>query len=117
VTDDHGRVNRPRWIEEWFCDEPSCEFYGRPTQQGVCHTAEGELVDYDKLIDYAQRSAEETLRVRREHYPSDEEYIPWLEAHYECAMINWTFSLDECVTLRREVALLKLRLERYEPKP
>ena len=114
---DHKRVNKPREIDEWFCDEPTCEFYGRNSQQGVCHTTESEFVDMDRLAEHAQQSAEETLKMRREHYPTDAEYIPWLEAHYECAMINWTFSLDECIRLRVENARLKLKLEAYEPKP
>lgn len=109
---DHKREKRSREIAEYFCAEPTCEFFGKASQQGVCHTIEPELVDYERLAEYAQRNAAETLEMRRKHYPTDAEYIPWLESMYECAQINWAFTLDDCVALRRENALLKLKLEK-----
>jgi hypothetical protein len=35
------------------------------------------------------------------------QYIAALEAHYSSAMMNWTMLLDECVRLRRDLALAK----------
>ncbi len=113
---EHKRERRPREIDEYFCAEPGCEFEGRHAQQGVCHTNEPDFVVNERLEKYAEESAQELLRIRREHYPDDAEYIEWLEAHYECAQINWTFTLDECIRLRVENARLKLRLEKYEKR-
>lgn len=104
---DHKRQESMRQVVEFICKEPDCEFYDEPAQQGVCHSADPDVADIDKLHSAGEQFAKELREIRTEHYKTPEEYIPWLEAMYECVMLNWTFCLDECIRLRRELALLK----------
>lgn len=114
---DHRREARPREYLEYFCAEPSCEFFGKPTQQGICHTRETDVADIDKLYKVAEDFANELADFYRPRYGADkDEYIAHLESLYECAMLNWTFGLDEMIRLRKENALLKLRIEKLEKK-
>lgn len=111
MSDDHKRELRTREYQESYCAEPSCEFYGERAQQGVCHSSEPELADWDRLHDAGQQFADELRQIRTEHYTDKDEYIRWLEAMYESTMLNLTFTLDECVRLRAELALLKKRTQ------
>lgn len=48
--------------------------------------------------------SDEMLEIRARCYADrPEEYIRYLEAFYETAMMNWTSTLDECVVLRAEM--------------
>jgi hypothetical protein len=108
---DHKKEQRTREILEYFCADEGCEFFGKHSQQGVCHTAEGEIVQLDRLYDIAKKFADDLRLFRTEHYTDKDEYILWLESMYECTSLNWTFTLDECVRLRRELALLMVKLD------
>lgn len=116
MTTEHKREIRKREYDESYCAEPTCEFFGERVQQGVCHTTEPDVADLEKIDKHITELAEGLLDIRKNHYPNAEDYIPWLEAHYECAMVNWAFGLDECIRLRREVALLKMKLAKLESK-
>ncbi len=110
---DHKTEKRQREIDEHFCVEPGCEFEGRHAQQGVCHTTETDVADIDKLYSVAESFAKDLREFHKVHYGGDkDEYISYLESVYECAMLNWTFGLDEMIRLRKENAQLKLRLEK-----
>lgn len=110
MGDEHRQELRTCEVQESYCVEPGCEFNGERAVQGVCHSSKPDLADWDRLHDAGERFADELRKIRTEHYTDKDEYIEWLEAMYECAMLNWTFTLDECIRLRREVALLKRRL-------
>ena len=110
---DHKTETRKREFEESICQEPDCEFYGLHAQQGICHSAEPEVsASTEKLLQVAESFATDLRQIRSlESFQDKDEYIRWLEAMYECAMMNWTFGLDECIRLRAELALLKKRNE------
>ena len=111
---DHKTEKRHREIDEHFCVEEGCEFFEKHAQQGVCHTTEMDVADIDKLYKIAEEFATDLREFHRKNYGDDkDEYISYLESMYECAMLNWTFGLDETIRLRKENALLKLRLEKY----
>jgi hypothetical protein len=101
----HSRANRPREIVESICTEAGCQFNGDYAQQGVCYADEGSVADWSKL-DKLERELEGDLElVRKSMQP--EEYTAWLEAQYVCIHMNWDMTLDECVRLRRDNALLR----------
>lgn len=103
---DHKRQETTRQVVEYICKEPTCQFFDEPIQQGVCHSDNGDLVEFDRLADASLEFARELKEIRA-HYTDRDEYIGWLEAMYECVMMNLTFTLDECIRLRRDIALLK----------
>ena len=32
-----------------ICDQQGCQFRGKEAQQGICHTTDGDLINWDKL--------------------------------------------------------------------
>jgi hypothetical protein len=110
--DGHARETRifAREIHETFCDDKKCKFYGQHAQQGICHTDKPDLVDWDR-IEKIEQEQEEELKYFRKLYKG-KEYVKWLEAMYSCAMVNSRFGLDELIRLRRDNALLKLKVKR-----
>ena len=103
---DHRHETRQHPLPQRYCIEPGCKFFNQPAQQGICHTSEPEIIDWQRVADAGEQLAK-SLKPARDSMPV-EEYATYLEANYECAMVNWTMTLDECIRLRREVALLKL---------
>lgn len=97
-----------RDIAESYCTQPRCEFNGKPAQQGVCYTNRGEALDWGR-VDLLEKRIEDELAVFRKKY-TGKKYIEWLEAMYTCAQLNWSIGLDETIRLRREVALIRIRL-------
>lgn len=89
-----------------ICDQPGCKFRGKEAQQGVCHTAEGELIDWARLEAHEKEILAELTDMKRRE---DRDYVRALEAHYISAMLNWQFSLDETLRLRRDLAVLRNR--------
>ncbi len=110
---EHKKAVRQRTVDETICANRRCEFYGQPVVQGVCHTSDGEIADLAKMDKYeAELTAELKQMKRRE----GKDYIRALEAHYLCARMNWTGTLDECIRLRRDNAILKDRTARKDSK-
>lgn len=110
--DGHARETRifAREIHETFCDDKKCKFYGKHAQQGVCHTDKPDLIDWDRIADH-EKSQEKELAYFKKLYKG-KEYVRWLEAMYESAMLNWRFTLDDLIRLRRDNALLRLKTKR-----
>ena len=102
---EHRTEMRMREIGESFCLEPGCEYEGKPSIQGHCHSRLDE--DTDRIIARMETSAESSLAFYREQHPDDAEYLKTLESMYVCAMMNWEGALDQLVRLRRENAELK----------
>ena len=100
------RVDQDRVYTAFICDDPTCQFYGQETVQGVCHTTEGELASFASLeqcenvakgiIDSYRSSVEEG---------GTEAYIAILENLFISTWMNFTGTLDECVRLRRDITL------------
>jgi len=100
-----------RDIHESFCMQPSCKFYKKHAQQGVCHTTDtfvgGNDWSYiDKIIDEAGKAAEEQFKILRKHYKG-RQYAKHLESYLSCMWMNEMICMDELVRLRRKVALLE----------
>ena len=91
---------------ETTCAQPGCKFKGKPAQQGVCYTAKGHVVEFAAL-DRVEREITADLKAMRKR--EGKSYVRVLEAHYTAAMMNWEMTLDECIRLRRDVALAKVR--------
>lgn len=106
VVTTHATTERTREVREKLCDEPTCEFRGEPAVQGVCHSTEGEIADWEKL-EKAEREIEAQLVDMRREATDLDDYVRSLEAYYTSVAINWDMTLDECIRLRRENALLR----------
>jgi hypothetical protein len=92
-----------------ICDQPGCKFRGKEAQQGVCHTAEGELIDWTRLEAHEKQTLAELANMKRHE---GRNYVRALEAHYISAMLNWQGALDETLRLRRDLAVLRNRNRR-----
>lgn len=118
---DHPTEFQGKTYNAQICKDPDCEFYGHPAQQGTCHSNEPEVAhSFERLEKLAEDFAEELVQIRKiESFQDKDEYIRWLESTYECAMMNWTFCLDECIRLRKENGDLKRKHEgnAEAPKP
>lgn len=98
-----------RPITTIICDQEDCKFFGKAAQQGVCHTTDGDVVEFAKIEAHERQIlAEMKSMKRREH----RRYTQVLEAYYLCAMLNWQIMLDECIRLRRDLALARVRSKR-----
>jgi len=89
-----------------ICDQPGCKFRGKEAQQGICHTTEGELIEWDRLDAHEKEVTAELADMKRRE---GKDYVRALEAHYISAMLNWQGSLDETLRLRRDLAVLRNR--------
>lgn len=96
---------------EHYCVDPNCQFNGKHAQQGICYSADGELVDYKKL-EAKEKELETELKEIKEIYTDKDEYIQWLEAMYVCSQLNWDSTLDECIHLRAKNSVLVAKLEK-----
>jgi hypothetical protein len=101
-----------REIHENFCAKKGCKFYGKHSQQGVCHTTHSNLGDGGGWghIERAERIAEEALkwmRQRRKKWGTNA-YIKYLESCYVCQEMNMQFILDEMIHTRRKFGLLSV---------
>ncbi len=94
-----------RPVTTTLCAQKGCKFYGKEPQQGVCHTDEGLVVEWAK-IDAHEKELLEEMRTMKKREGKD--YVRALEAHYVSAMMNWQITLDECIRLRRDLALAKV---------
>jgi hypothetical protein len=99
------RLATRRAIFETFCAQPRCKFNGKEAQQGVCYSNEGEIVSFDKLAKHESALHAELKALRKQE--GARSYVTALEAHYVSAMMNWQITLDECIRLRRDIALLR----------
>lgn len=105
---DHKLEKRPRQIDELYCLEEGCEFNDKLAQQGICYSADHDSRDWEKIFDAGKHMGAELLAIRTSKYADKpDEYIRWLEAMYETAMMNWASTLDECICLRVENRRLK----------
>lgn len=95
------------------CADPTCIFFEQPTQQGVCHDAEGDLIKWIDL-DRIEKEAREMLDFYLQQSKNAEDYLNMVESMFITAWMNQTGTLDECVRLRAANALLKKKLEKLE---
>ena len=91
------------------CGQKGCKFFGKRAEQGVCHDNEGDLVEWARLDAHEKELAAELKALKKRE---GKDYIGALEAHYVTAMMNWQIVLDECIRLRRDIALLKVKRSR-----
>jgi hypothetical protein len=91
----------------FLCQNKKCEFFGKPTVQGVCHREDPDVIDYKKL-DKQEKEARETIKWLKKKFPG-KKYVKALESYYECAWINWSSSLDETIYLRMQNARMRLK--------
>lgn len=110
--DGHKRETRvfARNIHETFCDYKRCKFFGKPAVQGVCFSDKPDITDWNR-VDKLEKEQEDELKYFRKKY-NGEAYVQWLESMYLCSSVNWRFTLDELIRLRRDNALLKLKAQR-----
>lgn len=99
-----------REIHEVFCTDKGCEFYGQHAQQGICYSNKPDVIDWKRIEQLEKRQAEELAYFKKKY--KGKSYVRWLESMYDCAQLNWTFTLDELIRLRRDNALLKLKVKR-----
>ena len=114
--DGHARETRifAREIHETFCDDKKCRFYGNHAQQGICYSDKPDAVDWDRVAKLEQQQDDELQYFKKKY--KGKAYVKWLEAMYSCASTNWRFTLDDLIRLRRDVALLKLKLNNGKRK-
>lgn len=103
---DHTTEIRTRQIEEKFCTEDGCAFRGDRVVQGVCFRDTGRLVEFAAL-EHHEDALRMGLEALKERSQNQDDYIASVEANYITAHINWDLTLDECIRLRKENALLK----------
>lgn len=110
----HGIETRvfAREIHETFCTQKNCEFFGQHAQQGICYSNKPEVIDWKRVEKQEQQLAEELAYIKKKYKGKGKEYVQWIESMYHCAQMNWTFTLDELVRLRRDIALLKVKVKR-----
>lgn len=99
---DHRRETRSREIVDQYCAEPRCKFKGKPAVHGVCYHADGDLVPFAKLDKYESELRGEMAKMTKLS----------LQEHYIAAMLNWEMTLDECIRLRRDNAMLRAKKTR-----
>lgn len=105
---DHAIVERKEHHKtiDRMCAQKGCKFFGKIAQQGVCYSDEGELVAWAKL---EAREKELVAELKAMKKREGETYVRALEAYCITAMMNWDLTLDECIRLRRDLALMKRR--------
>lgn len=89
-----------------ICAKRGCKFYGKEAQQGVCHTTDGDVVEWVKLEAHEKELLAELHAMKKRE---GRDYVRALEAYYVSAMMNWQLTLDECIRLRRDVAIARRR--------
>ncbi len=99
---DHKTRPGAQSIPKSICDQKGCKFFGDYAQQGVCYTSNGDLIDWAKLDENDKRVVAELKAMKKREGKA---YVASLEANYMCAILNWQLTLDECIRLRRDLAL------------
>jgi hypothetical protein len=94
-----------------FCAKPSCKFYGKLAEQGVCyhHTPDAQSRHFKKQL----QDAEGLLAFNRKHNyknASKKELIKRLESEIVCYFMNWSGDVEELIWLRGENAKLRAKL-------
>lgn len=105
-----------RDIQESYCDQLDCEFYGKRSSQGTCFSeTDPDEIRFNHFLDYMEAQAESHLKFTQLQRPeSDKEYIEELESEVVCHFMNWTSTIEECVRLRTENARLRNKLGIYK---
>ena len=93
-----------------FCAQKGCRFYGERAAQGVCYSSPPK--PYLKYIKRVERHAYELVEGTLQGCKTKNERIKHLKSALLCTWMNGEFSLDECVRLRGENAVLKSKLQR-----
>lgn len=101
------RLATQQLVHDTICAQRGCKFKGKSAQIGVCFSSKGALADFDKLAKHEEDLLAELKQLRKREDAKG--YVRSLEAHYVSAMMNWQLSLDECIRLRRDIALAKER--------
>jgi hypothetical protein len=103
-----------REIHEDVCKKPGCKFYNKPTQQGICHTTRPYLGPDWKHIELAMQHGQQALNeIKRMHLgQSPKIYVAYLESCYAMQWSNESFTMDELVYLRKELALAHHKLKK-----
>lgn len=94
-----------RVIKTTMCAHPGCKWHGKDAQQGVCYSDEGEVAEFAKLDAHERQLTAELAEMRKRE---GKQYVKALEAYYVTAMMNWTIATDDCIRLRRDIAILRL---------
>lgn len=103
----HLTEKRTREIQESYCADKKCKFFGKPAQQGVCHTTETFAGGPWAYIEFGEKQVAEGMAWFKKAYKG-REYVRTIEAYLESSMMNNYCVLDELIQLRKENALLKL---------
>lgn len=119
---DHRTEKRERRIKESFCAEPRCKFKGQRAQQGVCFSRDTFEGSPDwSYIESATRAGQTALDEMKALWKPGRvnnrrggmrAYVRHLESAYATHWTNEVFELDQLISLRREVALLKAKKRR-----
>jgi hypothetical protein len=103
-----------RRIPESRCEDPSCEFFGKPAQQGVCFSRltnrSTQYIDAVRKYSDARMAEVKSLRKIDKKLTTDKQWIKYLEANLECCWMNEEFTLDQLIHLRAQVGKLTNRL-------
>lgn len=103
-----------RDIHESYCAQPDCQFFGKHSAQGICHTKlKGFPAQYfDRLF----ASARSTVEFYRAQYKgkSRAQWVKFLEGLVITTQCNWTSCLDELIRTRAVNAKLNNKLGTYK---
>lgn len=109
-----------RKIMESRCEEPSCEFYGKWAQQGVCFSRlEDRSTQYiDAVRNYSDARMAEVKSFRKidKKMTADKQWIKYLESNLECCWMNEEFTLDQLIHLRAQVGKLTNQIAKLKGK-
>lgn len=115
----HDLTQGWRRIHESRCAEPSCEFYGKPAQQGVCFSRLNDRTKkyVDAVRKYADARMAEVKSLRKiNKQDTDAKWIKYLEGNLECCWMNEEFTLSQLIYLRAQVGTLRNRLAKAKQK-
>lgn len=101
----HPTKKVPREVADTYCDDPTCAYYGKLAQQGVCFSDEASTADWEKLAKHEEELTAEMQRYLDKH--GQTQYVKYLEAVYVTAVQSWDLTLDELIRLRMENRALK----------
>jgi hypothetical protein len=111
-TKEHKTELRKKELSFSYCVQPGCKFRGKRAQQGICHTIKTHAGGDDwSYIDMAERHATEAMEEIKRLFKG-KKYVRALEAYYQNSLVNDACILDMLVRLRRENALLKLKVKK-----
>ena len=104
-----------RTIYESFCAQPGCEFFGKHTAQGVCHTKFSKAFPegYFQAVTRRANSIIDFYRAQYKKKPRAQ-YIRFIEGLCVSESMNASFMLDELIRLRISNAKQSLRLGTYK---